>query len=55
MRLLICLIYIYFLYIGRAQFSQFLTLDCNFSNRTPFDNSVYYTDGVILYKYYCCY
>ena len=23
-----------------------------FNNRTPFDNNVYYTDGVILNKYY---
>ena len=24
----------------------------HFNNLTPFDNSVYYTDGVILYEYY---
>ena len=44
-------------YISRAQFRSFRLLDfCNFPyllwSQDPFDNSVYYTDGVILYKHY---
>ena len=36
-------------------FLSFYLFDCNFHNRTPFDDSVNYSDGVIPYKYYCYY
>ena len=49
-------IYIFYIYIDHAQFSYFVHLRLlvfflmYFYNRNPFDNSVYYTDGIILKK-----